>query len=342
MKVFYLYIMYMLGMILCTGVLSSQPKYVFEIEVLTEINGSDTPIGHIIDAKFDENNNLYLLDDSQQLVHIFNQDGDFKLSVGGQGRGPGEFLNASAGFTIDDSQSKLYLIDYPNSRVLSLDIEHFSDHEVIPLRNSTAISTNKLLYFSDGLLFLGSHQHNNKMIHRLTKDGDIKESFGEFLDFDSFFHNNMGKMQLSQVSASRLGNLMLVGLAAPNIFKLYDENFELIRSFTDNTLPKPWISHMTMEPTRYRSKFYSMGIENQIMSESVFLFHWSNVLDSDGPIIEFQLELRSMIDGKILHHVNLEDLYIYDIHRISNNHALFFARDKDYNYSIYELNIIEQ
>lgn len=335
--------MYLFGAVLSTSAISSQPKYIFEIEILSELNRNDAPtIGHIIDAKFDGNNNLYLLDDSQQLVHIYNQDGEFKTSVGGKGRGPGEFLNASAGFTINDSQSRVHIIDYPNSRVVSLDIENYSDHKETPLQNSTAIPTNKLLYFNKSLLFLGSHQHNDKMIHRLTRDGTITDSFGGFIDFDSFLHNNMGKMQLSQVHASKLGNQFLVGLAAPNIFKLFDANYELIRSFKDDTLPKPWISHMTMEPTRYRSTFYSMAVGNQIMSESIFLFHWSNVLDSDGPVIEFQLDLRSMINGKVLHNENLKDLYIYDIHRISNNQALLFARDKDYNYSIYELNIIER
>ncbi len=300
----------------------------------------DLLLGEIGSGLLDNNNQVFLVDNGNKKVHHFDSAGKIKNSFGREGRGPGEFLKA-AGASLSGDSKTLYLLDYPNARVVIFEANSGAHKMTINFQSTTLIPVNDLVEFNGDMILLGNHQGEDKMMHVINKNGETNYSFGEFINFNSFIHNNSGKMQLSVVHASTFDDRLLVSLAAPNRVKLYDSDFNILKEFEDDLLPKPWVSHMTMRPDRYRSTFYSMGISNQILSDESYLYYWIEVIDPKAPEIKKHLELRSLEDGKKLASYPVEsNMSILDLKRTSNTSATLLARNMDtYNFEVYEVTV---
>lgn len=339
MRVFLLFIFVLIGDDYLDLTATNDLQFLLE-EKYRIIEGQDNVplLGDIATGVFDSSGNLYVVDNGNVQIHKFSPDGIYVQSLGGKGRGPGEFLQATESIALKNDQS-VYIIDYPNQRVVGFDVNTGEVVESFSLKSTTAVRFNKLHFFNDNLLFLGSHQKEDVMIHQLNSSGETVSSFGEFIQFKNFQHNNNGKIQLSLVHISSHSGKMLVGLAAPNRMKLYDQGLNKIHEIEDEMLPIPWETHMTMEPHRYSSKFYSMSYGNQILSNEYYLYHWAEIVDQDKPEVEFHLELRSLKDGKLIFRENLEDLNIVAMSRISDNKAMLLTRDSNFNYAVQELTI---
>lgn len=72
---------------------------VFKKEIGTNEEKENEVFGLISDIALDDQNRLYVLDERQQLIRVFNQNGDYQTTLGGRGKGPNEFERAKA-FTI--------------------------------------------------------------------------------------------------------------------------------------------------------------------------------------------------------------------------------------------------
>lgn len=323
--------------------LFSLPQKTIQIEPVFNIEQGveGAPIlGSIIDAAFDQDANLYLSDVNQKKIHIYNSNGDFISSLGREGRGPGEFLGLSAkGLTINNENNQICALDFPGARIHCYSIHSHEFISTINLQSTTTVRNNGLISFESNIFLLGSHQNENSFIHLIDTDGNTTMSFGDFIDFENFIHNYSAKLQLSNVSGSTYNDLLLVSLAAPNITKLYNSDFELINTLQDNLLPTPWETHMEMDPNRYRSTFYSMTIDNQILSEKEYLYAWSEVVDPDIPEVVFHLQFRDLKNGKVLAEKRLNKDYILGMKRISDNSALLLVRTKDYEYEVQKVTV---
>lgn len=318
--------------------LLSTPQKAIQIDTVFKIeqgiNGAPI-LGTIIDAAFDGDGNLYLSDDNQKKIHIYNSTGTYLNSLGGEGRGPGEFLGLSAnGLAIDHENDQVCGLDYPGARINCYSIQSHEFISTINLQSTTAVRNNGLTSFQSKLFLLGSHQNINSFIHVVDSDGNTTKSFGNFINFENFIHNYSGKLQLSSVTSSSNNDLLLVALAAPNIVKLYNRDLELINTIQDNLLPTPWETHMEMTLNRYRSTFYSMTIDNQILSRAEYLYAWSEVVDPDVPEIVFHLQLRDLKNGRVLAEKKLNKDYILGMERISDNSSLMLIRNENFEYEV--------
>ncbi|MGF1671752.1 MAG: 6-bladed beta-propeller [Balneolaceae bacterium] len=305
-------------------------------------NQGDLILGEIGAGLLDNNNQVFLVDNGNKKVHHFDSAGKIKHSFGGEGRGPGEFLNA-AGASLSSDSKTLYLLDYPNARVVLFETDTGTHKKTINFQSTTLVPINDLIEFNGKMILLGSHQGKDQMLNVININGETEYSLGEFIDFNNFIHNNSGKMQLSVVHASIFEDLLLVSLAAPNRMKLYDSDLNVLREFEDDLLPKPWEKHMIMRPDRYRTTFYSMGLANQILSDETYLFYWLEVIDPKIPEVKKHLELRSLKDGKKLASYPVEpNISILDIIRESNTSATILTRNIDtYNFEVYKVNVGE-
>jgi hypothetical protein len=67
------------------------------MDVLLEIGLPSQPVEHQLGEPFsvvtDENGHIYIADESDQSIKIFDREGKYLNSIGGRGRGPGEFQN---------------------------------------------------------------------------------------------------------------------------------------------------------------------------------------------------------------------------------------------------------
>lgn len=296
-------------------------------------------LGEIAAAVFGVDQSLYLLDNSQNSIHKFDNNGKYLFSFGREGRGPGEFLRASDTMALDIVNNQIYVLDYPNGRIVIYDGLTGEHENTIRLESTTAIPLNQLFVFNGRLLLLGSHLDEDLMVHEINQEGVTVQSLGEFINFNNFVHNNNGKMQLSQVHASSLGDTLMIGLAAPNRIKLFDSDLLLINEIENDDLPRPWESHMTMQPGRYRSTFYSASFGNQILSDEYYLYFRSEVLNPEGPEIVFHAELRNLTNASIVDQLDIGKNFILASHRLNQNKVLLLMRDEDYEFKIYTIDV---
>jgi hypothetical protein len=69
------------------------------MDLLLEIGLPSQPVEHQLGEPFsvvtDSSGNIYIADESDQSIKTFDREGNYLKSIGGRGRGPGEFMNMS-------------------------------------------------------------------------------------------------------------------------------------------------------------------------------------------------------------------------------------------------------
>lgn len=98
-------------------VFSSEAKPAREIQLVHEqIFGStdDVLIGRLGSVTVDETGRVFIADLDQHTIHVFEADGRYVTRLGGEGRGPGEFL---LGPTLEVFSNHLYALDRRQVRV---------------------------------------------------------------------------------------------------------------------------------------------------------------------------------------------------------------------------------
>lgn len=299
-------------------------------------------MGKVEKAIVDDLRRVFIVDNGNKQVHYFGPDGKFIRSFGNEGRGPGEFMRA-VGAALSHDGNTFYVLDSPNARTVAYDIQDGNKSETIPLNDAAPSLGNDLLDFNGQLILLGNYSIKDENLHVINQNGDLNNSFGNFIDFSKFRHNYNGKMQLSIVYASHHNNKLLVTLMAPNRVKVYDSNLNLTHEFEDELLPKPWESHMIMRPDRYQAKFYSFTVNSQILSDNHYLFQWIEIIDPDGPKSKMHLELRDLTNGDVLGRYDIpENKSILNFARIDDQSAYMLIRDNNsYEFEIHKLTFQE-
>ncbi len=297
-------------------------------------------LGRISAGAISQDMSYFIMDNGNKQIHQFDLHGEYLRSFGNEGRGPGEFLQVGS-ITLDNNQSTIYAFDYRNARIVGFDSKNGSYSHTINLLSVAGSPLQKIFAYQNNLMLLGNHRFDHDpMIHQIDLvTGSIEKSIGSFIDFSSFINSPVGKQQLSVVHASKLDNNILVGLAAPNRFKLFDSDWNLKHTFEDNLLPTPWETHMIMESGRYETTFYSMSLNNQLLNNETFLLHWQEVINPDGFITKTHLDLRNLNDGSIIYTETLDGLIILDYMRLSDQVIYLLTRNKSYEIEVYTLTI---
>jgi len=269
------------------------------IRVINTESQENLLMGKVQKGIIDEQQRVFIIDNGNKQIHYFGSNGELKRSFGREGRGPGEFTEATGG-TLSEDGNTFYVLDAPNSRVVSYDVQTGTHLETIVIKEAAPNFSNDIISFNDQIILLGNYHTKDEMLHVLNHQGEVASSFGEFIDFSNFVHNNNGKMQLSLVNASYYNGKLLVSLAAPKRVKLYDSNLNLTHEFEKELLPTPWETHMVMRPDKYDVTFYSMSLNSQIISDDLYLFQWLEVIDPVESITNMHLELRSLENGGLM------------------------------------------
>lgn len=308
------------------------------IRVIDTENEKDLLMGNIQKAIIDKEERVFIIDNGNRQVHYFGADGKLVRSFGREGRGPGEFTE-SVGGTLSEDGNIFYVLDSPNSRIVSYDIRNGDHLETISIREAVPTRSNDITVFNDQLLLMGNHYRKDEMLHVINQEGEVGNSFGELIDFSNFIHNSNGKMQLSVVSASTHDGKLLLSLAAPKRMELYDSDFRVVNKFENELLPKPWETHMVMRPDRYEVTFYSMAVNSQIISDGLYLYQWIEVVDPNVPETKMHLELRSLENGNLLGNYDIpNDKTLLNFSRNDDQSAILLLRDREsFKFEIYKL-----
>jgi hypothetical protein len=140
------------------------------------IGAPDGPsaFGRIMDVKLGRRGQVYVADDLQHAVFVFDARGNLVRSVGREGRGPGEF-QAPWRLALDPSDS-LFVWDVGLRRisVYGPDLVHARDIRVPP-----HWTINSMAFLPDGTLLVAAYGPGERgVLHVLGRDGSVRRTFG--------------------------------------------------------------------------------------------------------------------------------------------------------------------
>ncbi len=137
------------------------------------IGGGEEPyvFGEISELEIDSKGNIYVLD--TPFIKKFDKNGNFLLSIGGKGEGPGEFPSISILYIALDSKGKLFVLNG-----LKGDVSVFNKKGEFLYSIKTGVRSNGILIDSeDNVVIVGFK--DNKIFHVYSQKGDFISSFGE-------------------------------------------------------------------------------------------------------------------------------------------------------------------
>ena len=154
---------------------------------LSGLIGEDNNIGFIKDVEVDKRGRVFLLDERQQRVLVYNSEGDFLQAVGRRGQGPGELNYAKSIALYQDSLlliSNRYRIEEYNISGDSIEFNRTVNFEI----NIKSICTDQEILYVHNVDILSSGLMNSdsrkaKMLNKFT----IPEYENRFLKINDAF-----------------------------------------------------------------------------------------------------------------------------------------------------------
>lgn len=147
-------------------------------------------IGFVKEVVVDKFGKIYVLDDRQQKVFVYDEKGGYKETLGGRGSGPGELTYAKSLTVYQDSLlliSNRYRIE---EYTISEDSTHFNRTVELNKNIKSICSAGDELFIHNGDLIrsgaINENEQNANMIHSVRVPGyDIQYSFGASYSSDS-------------------------------------------------------------------------------------------------------------------------------------------------------------
>ncbi|MEX0779020.1 MAG: 6-bladed beta-propeller [Balneolales bacterium] len=133
----------------------------------------------------DQLGHIYTLDGRQNIIFKFDEEGNFIHTIGGEGRGPGEFQSVYS--MIVTGSNKLLVYDYMSHQATIFDSDG-SDYEIIKMNYSNALfnirskSTNELIlpHYQDGHIIHIYNLDQQEMTASLISTDDVLQSNEEY------------------------------------------------------------------------------------------------------------------------------------------------------------------
>ena len=155
-------------------------EFTIELEEDLEIgNDEDTnyQFYNVIEIALDSEHNLYVLDSGNHRVQKFDRDGDYLLTIGREGEGPGEFVRLTDVFI--DKHDTVYLSDRRRIQIFDNTGVYIDS---IPFENSI----NDFFLDIDGNVYTfimqSDEEGSKKYLVKYDKKGKIVNRFAEFSD----------------------------------------------------------------------------------------------------------------------------------------------------------------
>ena len=182
----------------------------FDREISYEA-GDEVLIGRINSIAADSRGNLYVADDEQKTIHLFDNNGTYIQSFGKKGKGPGEFLGLN---NLSIKAPYLYIHDYRQNRLNLFDLETRNFTKAIKLRSENINidipprfrpSGYKIIPDSDTLLI--------SFTQSVSMDNLNKERYTRYYKMDlegKYIPKKILETKSAQFLADRTGNSFMV------------------------------------------------------------------------------------------------------------------------------------
>ena len=302
---------------------------------------------YISDIAVNSKGDIYVADRHWAEIRKYSQDGEYLMTIGRKGQGPGEFQEVN--ILSADSEDNLIVFDRMLRRV-----SIFSDNgELIQttkkLMAETSLSPSEIIAQDNGYVLFGQLGGSPRIFHEFDSNWDFKESYidYEFTDNKEFeklhLHFSPGNCFLREN-----GDILYTKDYYDHKIFLY-KNKELAKVITrESDIKKPYEVQKFHDPNKAREEMkkqdynfstFAQGIQYvgraNLTSGGVFQLSDGNLVHFVSPYVSkrlwgFDVELYDP-EGKLLSYSRLGENLSYDV-RCKDSLDLFYAiHRRDYH-----------
>jgi len=231
-------------------------RVIFKEELSIGISeGDENYIFHKpMDVIADNDGNIYVMDSGNNRVQKFDKKGDFLLSIGSRGQGPGEIANCE---DIElDSKGNILVFDIGNTRITKYD----SKGNLLGSFNSTLRPYAGVLD-SEDCIYIYS-QYKGKLIHKYNSQGEHLISFRDIIEYEikriEPHINGCGNIGVTE------DDKILLVLTYPYTVYIYNNEGELLEKILTQTqyAQPPHITASTdVPPDAEITNFFISGVD---------------------------------------------------------------------------------
>lgn len=173
----------------------------------------------------DLHGNIYLLDQGNARIMVYDSSGTWMNQIGKEGRGPGEFLDPTDFYI--DKFNNIYVVDVGNRKVAMFDSEQNYKNE-FRIEATYLAPENRIAVSSKGEIYLHLPEHGY-LFSVYSKNGLLIKRFGDLREYNYIHKNIFASMLFNQVAFDfdNEGYLNVLFLAMP-IFRRYDPDMNLL------------------------------------------------------------------------------------------------------------------
>lgn len=222
----------------------------------SETDALGTP-GNIV---FDRKGGVYFLDRQVGVIRHLDSEGNRRPDIGRSGSGPGEFGRGSHRMTFNPTRDTLFVLDYPNSRIIWFTGDHFLQNGSIPVggnRITPGISHGLVVRRND--FVLTGAAADNHIVHRFSREGAWSGSEIALIDYENGIDGNHPSPSLK--TQFNRGQLVPIPrgywfvLNTPYTMVRVMDGIETHR-LTDPFIEAPWERYVRTTPNRYEVDNY--------------------------------------------------------------------------------------
>ncbi|MBL7082673.1 MAG: NHL repeat-containing protein [Candidatus Aminicenantes bacterium] len=129
----------------------------------------------LIDIATDSNNNIYVLDNKEKVIYLFNEAGIYRKSIGRAGQGPGEFQRPVSIYI--DPKDTIYILDTRNRRVEIFDSEANYVRSIKFTEFPTAGNESIIADKNGNLYISGYYRNANSVLAKYSSTGELLKRF---------------------------------------------------------------------------------------------------------------------------------------------------------------------
>lgn len=330
--------------------LEGEPKIALIKErQIGELDGPEEYLfGFIADIAVNSKGDFYVADRQLYDVKKFNADGEFLLTFGRFGQGPGEFQSPTV--LSVNNRDELIVFDGRMGR-----ISVFSDSGDLvkttqKLIENTWFSPTKIIDIDNNYLILGNLTNSLKLFHEFSKDWKLSDSYidYEFIDNKEFEEQSLGTNS-GNFMFDNNGDLLYTNYYYDNQILVY-RNRELIKIIRrESNIKNPYEVHVFRDSKKAQAikqddldfDFKTFGPGGAFVGKpnqnslGIYQLADSNIVNflvirKSKDLKEYGVELFDST-GKLLSYSILGENLAYDI-RCKDSNDLFYAIErKDYH-----------
>ena len=305
---------------------------------------------YISDVAVNSKGDIYVADRQLNEVRKFNKDGEYLLTLGRRGQGPGEFQSVTlVSVNINDD---LIAFDNMLGRVSIFSDNGEHKETTKKLMGGSWIAPSEIFATGGNYVFFAKLNNSLKLFHEFGQDWDITESYidYEFIDNQEFEEHSLNFRPGNCLFRDN-GDILYTKYYYDNQIFIYKKK-ELAKIISrESEIKKPYeilVFHNVNKALNMRSDqkykdydFYSFGQGTAFFGKS-----FQNSLGifqlSDGHIVnflsirkskrlwEFGVELYDS-EGKFLKYSKLGENLYYDVRCMDSNDLFYAIERKDYN-----------